>query len=175
MPRRDDLKAEIAREQQRLAELQDQAEASASRIEALRDRLVSEETPVAEAVAIVTPRPLEPAPGTNTEKVALFRSLFRGREDVFARRWENPRTDRSGYSPACANEWAAGVCIKRKDMGGARGRASCGECTSQAFLPVTDDEVGRHLRGSQVMGVYPLLTDETCWFLASSCERLASG
>jgi superfamily II DNA or RNA helicase len=170
MPHPEDLKAEIAREQLRLAELQAQSEASAARIEALHSRLASEEAPADEAVATLTPRPIEPTPGTNAEKIALFRSLFRGREDVFARRWDNPKTDKSGYSPACANEWSAGVCIKRKDMGGTRGRAFCGECTSRAFLPVTDDEVGRHLRGSQVMGVYPLLADETCWFLATDFD-----
>ena len=43
-------------------------------------------------------------------KVALFRSLFRGREDVYARRFENPKTGKSGYAPACANEWVRGIC-----------------------------------------------------------------
>ena len=39
------------------------------------------------------------------EKVALFRRLFRGRTDVFPIRWESKTSGKSGYSPACANEW----------------------------------------------------------------------
>jgi hypothetical protein len=47
-------------------------------------------------------------------KITLFRSLFRGREDVYPRRFENRRTGKSGYQPACANEWARGLCEKPK-------------------------------------------------------------
>ena len=54
------------------------------------------------------------------DKVALFRGLFRGREDVFPRRWDNPRSGKSGYSPVCHNEWLRGVCGKPK--------VKCGEC-----------------------------------------------
>jgi hypothetical protein len=90
-------------------------------------------------------------------KIALFRSLFRGRDDVFARRFENLRTGKSGYSPACGNEWVAGVCEKP--------RIKCAACLQQRFLPVTDDVVRWHLSGRDaasrpfVMGAYPLLQD----------------
>jgi hypothetical protein len=46
------------------------------------------------------------------EKVALFRRLFRGRTDVYPIRWESKTTGKSGYAPACANEWRAGICEK---------------------------------------------------------------
>jgi hypothetical protein len=49
---------------------------------------------------------------SNADKVALFRSLFGGREEIFPRRWENAKTGKSGYSPACANEWVGGICEK---------------------------------------------------------------
>ena len=62
-----------------------------------------------------------------SEKIALFRSLFRGREDVFAQRWENARSGKSGYAPACSNEWRPGVCGKP--------RVKCGVCANQSFLP----------------------------------------
>ena len=104
-----------------------------------------------------------PRPPCRMLRRSLFRRLFCGREDVFARRWENPQTGRSGYSPACANEWMHGLCEKKK---GAGRRASCGECPTQAFSPVTDEEITKHLNGTHVMGVYPLLPNETCWFLA---------
>ena len=45
-------------------------------------------------------------------KIALFRSLFRVRDDVYARRFESKRTGKSGYVPACANEWVRGICEK---------------------------------------------------------------
>ena len=104
-----------------------------------------------------------------SEKVALFRRLFGGRTDVFPARWENPKTGRSGYAPACANEWLRGVCGKP--------RVKCGDCPSQAFIPVTNEVIECHLRGEDrvrpngrggdfVAGVYPLLFDDTCSFLA---------
>jgi len=101
-----------------------------------------------------------------SEKVALFASLFRGRTDVYARRWENRGLGRSGFQPACANEWAAGLCDKR--------RAKCGTCRNRQLLPLTPGVIHDHLRGGRedgserefVVGIYPLLADETCHLLA---------
>ncbi len=105
------------------------------------------------------------------QKIALFRSLFRGREDVYARRFESRRTGRHGYQPACANEWVRGVCEKP--------RIRCSECLVQRWLPLTDEVVRWHLSGRDdegrdfVAGVYPMLVDETCCFLAADVvERL---
>jgi hypothetical protein len=114
------------------------------------------------------------APVTNNspaaKKVALFRQLFAGRTDVFPVRWENPKTGRSGYSPACANEWVKGICAKPK--------VKCRDCLHQAFIPTSDGVIQRHLRGNGlpraggfVAGVYPLLQDETCWFLAADFDN----
>ncbi len=97
-------------------------------------------------------------------KIALFRSLFRGREDVYPRRFESRTSGRSGYAPACHNEWVPGVCGKP--------RIKCAECPNRRFLAVTDDMIRRHLLGADeqgkpfVMGVYPMLLDETCHFVA---------
>src|SRR5437773_516068 len=97
-------------------------------------------------------------------KIELFRNLFRGREDVYPRRFESRKTNKSGYAPACANEWVRGVCEKP--------RIKCSECPNRRFLPVTNDVMRWHLSGRDyvgrdfVMGVYPMLLDETCWFLA---------
>jgi superfamily II DNA or RNA helicase len=97
-------------------------------------------------------------PNTAAEKVALFRRMFAGRQDVFPRLWVNARDGRKGYAPACSNEWVRGVCEKP--------RVRCGDCDQQAFLPVTDEVVEGHLLGRHVVGVYPLLPDGTCRFLA---------
>lgn len=97
------------------------------------------------------------------DKVALFRSLFAGRADVFPKHWHNPKTDRAGYSPACSNEWVRGVCEKP--------RVKCGECPNQAFIPVTDRVILDHLQGRHVAGVYPMLDDETCNFLAVDFDK----
>jgi hypothetical protein len=102
-------------------------------------------------------------------KIALFRSLFRGRDDVYPRRFENRRTGKSGYAPACGNEWAVGLCEKP--------RIKCAACVNQRFLPVTDEVVRWHLSGHDdsgrdfVMGIYPLLLDETCFFLAVDLDK----
>ncbi len=109
-------------------------------------------------------------PATNAAKVDLFRSLFRGRDDVFPRRWENEKKGKSGYSPACENEWEWGLCEKKKGPGAGK-RATCGACPNQAFIAVSAEEIAKHLRGEQIMGVYPLLPDETCWFLAADFDK----
>ena len=102
-------------------------------------------------------------------KVALFRTLFRGRDDVYPRRFENPRTGKSGYAPACGNEWVRGLCEKP--------RIKCALCSHQCFLPVTDDVIRWHLSGEDeagrgfVMGIYPMLLDETCFFLAADLDK----
>lgn len=102
-------------------------------------------------------------------KVALFRSLFRGREDVYPRRFESRTTGRSGYAPACANEWVRGVCEKP--------RIKCAECPNRRFLPLTEEVIRWHLSGRDaqgqpfVAGVYPLLLDETCFFLAVDFDK----
>jgi superfamily II DNA or RNA helicase/very-short-patch-repair endonuclease len=102
-------------------------------------------------------------------KIALFRSLFRGRVDVYPRRFESRKTGKSGYAPACANEWVRGICEKP--------RIKCGECPHRQFLPVTDEVIRWHLSGhgpdSQpfVAGVYPLLGDDTCHFLAVDFDK----
>ena len=99
----------------------------------------------------------------------MFRSLFRGREDVFARRWESRKTGKAGYSPACANEWDPVLCGKARGPGNS-GKTNCLECCQHAFFRVTDDEIEKHLKGLQVIGVYPLLADETSWFLAADFD-----
>ena len=100
---------------------------------------------------------------STAEKVALFRSLFRGREDIYPKRWENAKTHRSGYAPACGNEWKPGICGKPS--------VRCGVCPHQDFLPVTHDVVEGHLRGRHTIGVYPMLQDDTCRFLAADFDK----
>jgi hypothetical protein len=66
-------------------------------------------------------------------------------------------------TPACANEWAPRICGKPK--------VKCGDCLNRAFLPVTDEIADGHLRGRHTVGVYPMLADETCWFLAADFDK----
>ena len=94
---------------------------------------------------------------STAEKVALFRNLFRGRTDVFPVRWESNK-GHSGYAPACANEWKPGVCEKP--------RIKCGECPNRAFVPLDERTIYNHLAGAATIGVYPLLPDDNCHFLA---------
>ncbi|WP_298172517.1 DEAD/DEAH box helicase family protein [Acidithiobacillus sp.] len=91
-------------------------------------------------------------------KVALFRRLFRGRTDVYPVRWESKSTGKSGYAPACANEWRPGVCDKP--------RIKCGDCGNRRLSPLSDSVIYGHLLGKHTVGVYSLLEDDTCTFLA---------
>ncbi|MEW6667252.1 MAG: DEAD/DEAH box helicase family protein [Thermodesulfobacteriota bacterium] len=99
----------------------------------------------------------------------MFRDLFRGRDDVYPRRFESQKTGKSGYQPACANEWVRGLCDKRT--------VKCTECPSQRFLPLTDEVIHRHLSGQDeagrdfTVGIYPMLRDETCFFLAVDFDK----
>jgi superfamily II DNA or RNA helicase len=92
------------------------------------------------------------------EKVALFRRLFRGRTDVYSIRWESKTSGKSGYAPACGNEWRAGVCEKP--------RIKCSDCGNRQLLPISDEIFYKHLAGEHTVGIYPLLSDDTCHFLA---------
>jgi hypothetical protein len=87
------------------------------------------------------------------EKVKLFRALFRGREDVYAVFWLNERTGKKGYSPACEDPWGSRTGKPKK------------------YLPLTDEVILSHLSGEKIIGVYPLLGDDTCWFLACDFDK----
>jgi hypothetical protein len=106
---------------------------------------------------------------SSEEKIALFRALFRGREDVYPRRFESRKTGKSGYAPACSNEWVRGICEKP--------RVKCAECPNRRFLPVNDEVIRWHRSGRDdagqpfVAGVYPMLLDETCFFLAVDFDK----
>ena len=91
------------------------------------------------------------------DKIGLFMSLFRGREDVYAKKWEN-KAGKRGYSPVCLNEWKPGVCEKP--------RKKCSECKSQSYAALNKKAIESHLRGLMVIGIYPLCCDETCHFLS---------
>jgi len=113
-------------------------------------------------------RPVERTSASEA-KIGLFRSLFRGRDDVYPRRFESRRTGQAGYAPACANEWVRGICEKP--------RVKCTECPHRRFLAVTDEMIRWHLTGRDaarqpfVAGLYPLLLDETCFLLAIDFDK----
>ena len=106
------------------------------------------------------------------EKVDVFRNLFKGREDVFARRWYSRTSGKSGYQPVCRNEWDTQLCDKK--------RFKCTECPNRSFKPLEYEDIYRHLEGKSpdgqdVIGVYAILADNTCNFLCAdfddkSCE-----
>ncbi len=101
------------------------------------------------------------------ERVELFRSLFRGREDVFARRWYSKATNKGGYQPVCVNEWRRGICDKKA--------VKCADCPNRNFLPLGYDEICRHLigndeNGCDVVGIYAIMPDNNCVFLCTDFD-----
>ena len=107
------------------------------------------------------------------EKLELFANLFRGRTDVFARRWYSPSTGKSGYQPVCRNEWVTGLCDKKQQK--------CADCPNREFESLSAEHLYRHLEGKDahgrdVIGIYPVFEDNTCCFLCAdfddkSCEH----
>lgn len=108
------------------------------------------------------PVALEPSRISTNEKIALFRRLFRGRTDVYPLRWESKTAGKTGYAPACSNEWKPGVCEKP--------RIKCGDCANRQLLPLSDAVIYGHLAGEHTAGVYPLLEDDTCHCLAADFD-----
>ena len=125
------------------------------RITTLKPSVSEPSTPYASANQVTNHSLIE-------NQIALFRSLFRGREDVYPIRWEG-RKENSGYSPACANEWNRPFC--RKPM------VKCPDCENRDLNPVTDEVIRGHLPGKHTVGVYPLLSDETSWFLVVDFDK----
>ncbi len=99
----------------------------------------------------------EPALLSPEEKIQLFRRLFRGRDDVYPVRWEN-QSGKAGYSPVCANEWRRGYCQKP--------RIKCADCSHAVYVPPSEFTINQHLRGKITAGIYPLLKNDHCYFLA---------
>ena len=160
--RREELLTAITEEEVRLAKLEADQAATRGRLVGLRAELAEHDAEP--EIGVRLPLAVDgPAPRTSAEKVKLFRALFRGREDVFPTRFVSKKTGKPGYAPACRNKFVKGVCELPK--------VKCGECPNQAFIPLDAAALVGHLTGRHVMGVYPLLEDETCWFLAVDFDK----
>lgn len=166
-----DVESRIVEIEQRLGMLDAERAELTREISKLRDQVAQEKelacsTPSFPAAPITNSPPAE-------EKIVLIRRLFRGRDDVYARRWESSKTGKSGYQPACRNEWVNGLCDKRQ--------VKCADCPSREFLLLTDAVIRNHVAGHErngadsshhfVIGIYPMLNDETCWFLAADFDK----
>ena len=141
-------------------------------------RLIAENALLKQEIACLKqtepPKPQNPKPDKSSPmytlsadaKVALFRSIFRGREDVFARRWQSS-AGKSGYQPVCANEWRSDFCDKKQ--------YKCSECPNRKLSPLTDRDIFEHLSGNDpngrdVIGLFPILQDNTCYFLCADFD-----
>lgn len=98
-----------------------------------------------------------------SDKIRLYRSLFRGREDVYARFWQSKQSNKTGYSPVCKHEWNRNLCQKPQ--------VRCSECPNRELSPITDLVIQNHLEGKITVGVYPLLEDDSCYFLAIDFDK----
>lgn len=96
------------------------------------------------------------------QKLTVFKNLFRGRVDIYATRWQN-KQGRSGYSVACNNEWVQGVCDKPG--------IKCNECSNREYKVFNEQTIYCHLAGKHVVGLYPLLTDNTCYLLVADFDK----
>ena len=94
------------------------------------------------------------------QRVEIYMSYFRGRDDVYpylSINKNNPNI--KYYIPACVNEWKNGVC--NKTMG-----KPCKTCQYKELKPINCDVIKNHIYNNKTIGIYPLLEDETCYFLA---------
>ena len=158
-----DISQQIKQLEQELAALDSKREAKKKQLHYLRSL---------QGLASDTRNSIVTAKSPQDQKIRLFRSLFRGREDVYSRRFESRKTGKVGYQPACRNEWIRPYCKKP--------RIKCVECEYRDFEPVSDEVVRKHLLGADpedryqkefVMGIYPMLSDETCYFLAIDFDK----
>ena len=96
-------------------------------------------------------------------KIKLFMSLFKGRDDIYAKKWENKKKTKSGFSPACLNQWPVGLYGMPK--------TPCSECSNQLYALLDEHVIENHSRGSIIAGIYPMLPDESCHFLAVDFDK----
>ena len=143
-PDKEELKRELARIESQMASLAELKQQYLARL----------------SVTTITELPANTTTDTRMtpeDKLSIFRSYFRGREDIYARRWEN-RSGRSGYSPACGHEWDRTFCRKPE--------VKCADCANRELLRFDKDAITQHLEGKIVVGIYPLLGNDSCFFLA---------
>ena len=159
--RADSLKAAVDRSKKVVRDLSGQLALARSELARL-ERLLSAEALPEPDQSTTHSDPRTTTPATATGRVRLFRSLFRGRDDLYPQMWVN-RSGKTGYTPACANKWEPGVCNIRS--------VPCGRCPNQAFLPMDERAIYRHLAGDFVIGLYPLLTGNRCWLLAADFDK----
>lgn len=98
------------------------------------------------------------------EQIDLFITLFHGRTDVYAKRFIS-KTGNVGYSPGCNNFWRHGVCPKREGK-----KIKCFDCPNRNWIKLNRTLLREHLEGrksdgTDVIGIYPMLADETCFFI----------
>ncbi|MGR5132920.1 TOTE conflict system archaeo-eukaryotic primase domain-containing protein [Vibrio alfacsensis] len=123
-----------------------------AQLEQQKQRLLTQEAIDKEAACEMSPQ----------QKLSIYQSYFKGNTQCYAHRWQNQQ-GRSGYAIACENEWHQGVCGKPK--------VKCLECPNQAFKPLGDDAMYAHLTGKEVVGLYPILANNTCWLLAVDFDK----
>ena len=153
-------------------ELQEKYEEALSRVKELerenaRLKRVLQEHRIAVDDGVTVPKSVSKRILSVEERVELFRSLFKGREDVFARRWFSKATGKSGYQPVCINEWNRQLCDKKK--------YKCAECPNRQFSPLTYDDVYKHLEGKNangedVIGLYVLDEGNNCHLLCADFD-----
>lgn len=100
---------------------------------------------------------------TSSEKIEIYKNLFKGREDIFAVRWQKADGSASGYTPVCLNEWKQGFCNKLQ-----KGR--CRDCKNKAYAQFDTQYAEQHLRGAKTYGIYPLLENNTSYFVAADFD-----
>lgn len=160
---------ELARCEARLEALEKERAGLLQKVDFLRAEKIARANKQTKPLASLPAESKPVSTFSSQEKLIIFRSLFRGRTDVFPKLWINPNKGTKGYAPACFNEWAPNVCGKPQ--------VKCGECPNQAFIPVDDQAILNHLQGPargarrHTLGVYPMLHDESCWFLAIDFDK----
>ncbi len=152
MLQKNSVKKELQDIDKRLVKLTEERDALIARREAISEQYSKEKNNSKKI----------PAQLSIKQKVELFSKLFKGRQDIFARRWENSK-GRSGYSFSCHNEWVSGKCNKP--------RIKCNECHHRDYKALDDKIIYDHLAGKQVVGLYPLLADNTCNLLAADFDK----
>ena len=100
---------------------------------------------------------------SNTEKIKIFMDVFKGRTDIYAKRWTSNKTGKSGYSPVCINEFNTYKCDKS--------RMKCNECPNRILDSLTEEIILKHLQGKITIGIYPLLPGDLCNFLAIDFDK----
>lgn len=103
--------------------------------------------------------PVEQNSFSKEEKIDIYSSYFKGRQDIYAEKYYDKETGKKKYAPVCANKFSE-IC-----------NFKCKKCTNKKYMGISNNELMKHFKGIKSYGIYPLLDNDECYFLVTDFDE----